>query len=109
MKLAIELYKYIQINDYAIELVDNQKPPYNLIYSLGPVELEILKIYFKYNVANSFIRPSKFFARALIFFNKNLDRNLQLYINYQDFNSLIIKNHYPLLLVRKSLDQLDKA
>ena len=41
--LASKLPKYTRINNYAIKLVDNLEPPHGSIYSLGPVELEILK------------------------------------------------------------------
>ena len=39
--LASELLEHTGINNYAIELVDGQRPPYGPIYSLGSVELEI--------------------------------------------------------------------
>ena len=41
--LTSELPEYIGINDYAIELVDGQQPPYGPMYSLGLIELETLK------------------------------------------------------------------
>ena len=37
-KLAAELSKYMRINNHAIELVDDQQPPYVSIYSLALVE-----------------------------------------------------------------------
>ena len=55
--VAFELPEYTRINNHAIELVKSQQPPYGLIYSLGPVELEILKAYIETNFANGFIRP----------------------------------------------------
>ena len=73
LDLASELPKYIEINNHAIELVDNQQPPYRPIYNLGPVELETLKAYIKTNLANGFIRPSKSPAVALILFNWKSD------------------------------------
>ena len=48
-----------ELNQHAIELQEGQQPPYGPIYSLGPVELEMLKTYIETNLANSFIRPSK--------------------------------------------------
>ena len=45
-KLATELPEY-GISDHAIGLVDDQQPPYGLIYSLRPMELETLKTYIK--------------------------------------------------------------
>ena len=56
-KLAVDLPKQTKINDHAIKLIDNWQPPYGPIYSLGLMELEILKAYIKYNLANNFIRP----------------------------------------------------
>ena len=68
--LAFELPEHIGINNYTIELVDGQQPPYGPIYSLGPVELETLKAYIETNLANGFIRPSKSPAGAPILFNR---------------------------------------
>lgn len=68
-KLTIKLFKYTGINNHVIELVDNCQPLYSSIYSLGSMELKILKIYIKNNLTNSFIRPFKFPIKDLIFFN----------------------------------------
>lgn len=80
------------INNHNIKLVDHWQPPYGFIESLSPIELKILKNYIKNCLANSFIRSFKSPAKAPILFNKKLDRSLRLYINYQDFNTLRIKN-----------------
>lgn len=95
-KLAIELLEHTGINDYAIKLVDDWQSPYNPIYNLGSVKLEILKTYIKNNLTNGFIRPFKSPAGAPIFFDKKLNKSLQLCIDYQGLNNLIIKNWYPL-------------
>ncbi len=109
LKLGIELSKHTGINNDVIQLIDDWQPPYSLIYSLGPVELETLKVYIKNNLANSFIRPSKFPIQTLIFFNKKSDKSLRLYVDYQGLNNLIIKNPYLLPLIGESLDQLGWA
>ena len=70
------------INDLAIELLHDQKLPYAPIYNLNPIELKILKIYIKNNLANSFIKFSKSLAIAVIFFDKKPNRNLQFLIDY---------------------------
>ena len=56
-KLATEFPEHTEINNYAIKLIENQQSLYGLIYSLEPMELEILKAYIKNNLANNFIRP----------------------------------------------------
>ncbi len=99
----------MSINNHAIELVDNQQSLYDSIYSLAIVELEILKIYIKNNLANSFIIPFKSLVKAPIFSNNKLDKSLRLYINYQGLNNLTIKNKYLLSLVEKSLYWLNRA
>ena len=75
-ELASELPEHTGINDHAIELVDDWQPPYGPIYSLGPVELEILKTYIETNLKNGFIRPSKSLTEALILFDKKSDGSL---------------------------------
>ena len=72
--LVSKLPEHSGINEHAIELVDgSQQPSYGPIYSLQPVELETLKAYIKTNLANRFIKPSKFPARAPILFDRKLD------------------------------------
>ncbi len=108
-KLTAELSEYTEINDYAIESVDDWWSPYNPIYSLGHVEPELFKTYIKNNLVNGFIRPFKSPAGAPILFDKKLDSTLRLYMDYWGFNNLTIKNQYPLPLVEESLDWLGWA
>ena len=107
--LAFELHKHNGINDYAIELVDGQQPPYGPIYSLGPMELETLKTYIETNLANGFIRPSKSLAGAPILFDRKLNGSFRLCVDYQGLNNLTIKNWYLLPLIGESLDRLGRA
>ena len=81
-----------RINEYIIKLEEGKQPLFGLIYSLGPVELEILKTYIKTNLANKFIWPFKSPTKAPILFDKKPDRSLCLCVDYQDFNNIIIKN-----------------
>ena len=66
---AVKRSEYTRISHYAIKLVQGKQPPFGLIYSLGQVELKILKTYIENNLANDFIWPSKSTARVSIFFN----------------------------------------
>ncbi len=108
-KLAAELLEYTEINNHAIELVDDWQHPYGPIYNLGPVELETLKAYIENNLANGFIWASKSPAGAPILFDKKLDSSLRLCVDYRGLNNLTIKNWYPLPLVGESLDRLGWA
>ena len=106
---AAELPKHTKINNYPINLLDDKQPPYGPIYSLGPVELKILKTYIKVNLASGFIRPSKSTASTPILFVRKKDCSLYLCINYWGLNNLTIKNCYLLPLISKSLDCLGCA
>ena len=108
-ELVSKLPEHIGINNHAIKLVNDWQPPYGPIYSLGPVELETLKTHIETNLKNSFIRPSKSPAGASILINKKLDGSLRLCVDYWGLNNVIIKNQYPLPLVRKSLNWLEQA
>ena len=81
-KNAAELPENTEMNEHIIELEKDKQPPFGLIYSLEPVELEILKIYIKINSANGFIQPFKSPAGVPIFFDRKLYRNFRLYIDY---------------------------
>ena len=96
---AAKLPEYTKIHDYSINLQDNKQILHSLIYSLGPVELEILKTYIKANLASSFIKPSKSPSSTLILFVQKRDSSLYLYINYQRVKKKAIINCYPLLLI----------
>ena len=91
-KSAEVLPEHTKINEYAIKLQEDKQPPYGPIYSLGPIELETLKIYNKTKLANSFIHLSKSPAETLIFFVWKPNNSLHLCIDYQGLNNLTIKN-----------------
>ena len=75
-EFASELPEHTEINDHVIKLVDDWQTPYEPIYSLGPVELKILKTYIETNLKNGLIRTSKSPAGALILFDKKLNGSL---------------------------------
>ena len=101
---AAELPENTGMNEHAIKLEEGKQPPFGPIYSLGPVELETLKTYIETNLANGFIRPSKSPAGAPILFDQKPDGSLCLCVDYWGLNNITIKNRYPLLLIRESLD-----
>ena len=85
------------MNEHAIELEKDKQPLFRPIYSLGPVELETLKIYIKTNLANNFIRPSKSLTEAPILFSKKPNESFHFHMDYRGFNNITIKNQYPML------------
>ena len=98
-----------RINEHVFELEDDKQPSYRPIYSLGLVELKILKTYIKTNLANSFIQSLQSLTGTPIRFVYKPNDNLQFCINYRGLNNLIIKNWYSLPLIGKSLDRLGQV
>ena len=99
--------KHMKINKHTIKLQKHKLLYYGPIYSLGLVELEILKTYIKTNLANSLIWLPKTPAGATIFFVQKPNNSLHLYINYWGLNNFTIKNWYLLPLIGKIPDKLD--
>ena len=54
MKYKVEILKYIEMNDYIIELEEGKQLTFGLIYSLKLIKLETIKTYVKINLANGF-------------------------------------------------------
>lgn len=98
-----------ELNKHAIKLQDGKQPFYEPIYRLRLVELKILKIYIKINLANSFIWPSRSSPYTPIYFVQKPDGSLWLCVDYRSLNNFIIKNQYPLSLISESLNRLGRA
>ncbi len=62
--------------DYAIELEPGKTPPFSPLYNLSEYQLKTLRKYIDKNLANGFIRPSKFSAGASIMFTPKPDGTL---------------------------------
>ena len=106
---ALVLPERTKLNKHVIDLEDGKQPPYELIYNLGPVELETLKTYIEIYLKTGFIWPSKSLVGAPILFDKKPNGSLCLCIDYRGLNNLMIKNRYLLLLIRESLDRLRRV
>ena len=106
---AAELPENTGMNEYAIKLEEGKQLPFGPIYNLGLVELETLKKYIKTNLANGFIRLSKFPTGAPILFDRKSDRRLHLCVDYWSLNNITIKNRYLLPLIGESLDWLGQT
>lgn len=91
-KVTVKLFNYTEINNHAIDRKWDKQPPYWLIHSLKPVELETLKANIETNLKNDFIWPSKSPAVTPILFAQKPDGSLRLVIDYRELNNPIIKN-----------------
>ena len=89
---TLMLLEITGLNKHAIKLQESHQLSYELIYSLGQVELKTLKIYIETNLANGFTWPSKLPAGSFFLFVKKPDVSLRSYVNCQDLNNLTIIN-----------------
>lgn len=76
-----KLPKHTGIINHFIDLIDNKQPLYGLIYSLGLMELDILKTYIKTNLVNGFIRLFKSLANISILFVYKKDGSFWLCVD----------------------------
>lgn len=65
-ELAIKLVERLSINNYNIDLKEGKQLLYGLIYRLRLGKLKTPKTQVETNLANSFIRLSKFLIKASI-------------------------------------------
>ncbi|KAH0605315.1 uncharacterized protein H6S33_004537 [Morchella sextelata] len=94
--------------DHKIPLKEAKEPPFGPLYGMSREELIVLKQYIQDNLQKDFIQASSSPAGALVLFVKNADGTLRLCVDYHGLNELTIKNRYPLLLIRETLDRLSK-
>jgi hypothetical protein len=66
---------------------------------LSEKELQVLREYINENLKKEYIRPSILLIRYPILFVSKLNGKLRIYINYRQFNAIIVKNRYTLFLI----------
>jgi hypothetical protein len=95
-----------RLYNYKIILVEEAKPSFSSLYRILRDKLLVLKKYLEKNLFKEFIRPSKSSAASPVIFIKKPSRGLRLYIDYRNLNKIIVKNRYPIPLVRKILNRI---
>lgn len=79
LNYIIKFSNYININNYIINLIKNQQPYYQHIYSLKPMKLEFFKIYIRINLVKAFIKIL-FINFIKILFKKKFKTNFKYII-----------------------------
>ena len=92
--------------DHSIDLEPGIKLPFGRVYNMSESELKALKAYIDEHLANGFIQRSTSPAASPILFVKKKDGSLRLCVDYRGFNSVTIKNRYPLPLISGILDRM---
>ena len=81
--------------EFGIELLPSSTPIFIPSYKMTPAELKELKTQLQDLVKKGFIRLSVFPWDALVLFVKKKDGTMRLCIDYQQLNTITIKNKYP--------------
>ena len=80
------------------------EPPAQPLRNYSQDKLRVIKKYLKDNLLKSWIYVSKLPAATLVLLVKKPGGGIRFYVNYRGLNNITIKNRYPLLLIRETLD-----
>jgi hypothetical protein len=76
---------------------------------MSPTELMCIRKWLNENLEKGFIRQSKARCATSFLLAKKPGEKIRICHNYQGLNNVTIKNRYPLLLIRETLDQISRA
>ncbi|GJU84320.1 putative reverse transcriptase domain-containing protein [Tanacetum coccineum] len=92
--------------EFQIDLIPGAAPVARAPYQLAPSEMKELSEQLKELSDKGFTRPSSSPWGAPVLFVKKKDGSFQMCIDYQELNTLTVKNHYPLPRIDDLFDQL---
>ena len=72
-------------------------------------KLCVIRKYLDKYLNKSFIRPSTLLVAASVLLTRKPGGGIKIYVNYCRLNNIIVKNRYPILLIRKTLDLLSRV
>jgi hypothetical protein len=94
--------------DHEVQLREGETPSWGPRYKMSREELVVMKELLEDNMTKGFIRQSSSPYSAPCLFAKKPDGGLRFCIDYRDINSKMIKNQYPLPLIKEMLNLLGK-
>jgi hypothetical protein len=96
--------------DHAIDLKEDEQPPWGPMYPLNETDLQALWDYLKEMLEFGKTRPSKSPAAApIILVPKAHSRGLRLCVDYCGLNKVTIANRYPLPIMSELQDRVRGA
>ena len=98
-----------QLWDHKISLMPGKNPEKQPIYTITPVNLEVLCKYINKNKAKGWIRESQSPVGYPILFVPKPDGSKRLCVDYQKLNAITVKNSYTLPLILELQDRLQGA
>ena len=98
-----------QPHDHHICLKPGSQLTFEPLYGMSRDELLVLKKYLDDNLIKEFIQASFSSAASPVLFVHKPEGGLQFCVDYRGLNAIMIKNCYPLLLIRETLNQMSKT
>ena len=98
-----------QSHDHHICLKPRSQLIFESLYDMSRDELLVLKKYLDDNLIKEFIQASFSSAAFSVLFVHKPEDGLWFCVDYRDLNAIMIKNHYLLLLIRETLNQMSKT
>jgi len=98
-----------QANDHVIHLKEDAQFSIFTLYDMSRDEILELRRYLNENLSKDFIQVSCFQMIVSVLFIKKLEEELCFCMNYQDLNTITIKNRYSLSLISETLNHLSRA
>ena len=95
--------------DHKILLEDRKQLTFEALYIMSQDELKVLQKYLNDHLFKGFIQVSFSSAAALVLFVHKSEGGLRFCVDYQELNAITVKNRYPLLLIKETLDCLCNA
>ena len=89
--------------------MEEKTPPWSPLYSMSQDKLKVLKKYLEENLSKGFIKANSSPATSSVLFTFKPEDGLQFCVDYRQLNAMTMKNRYPLLLIKETLEHIYKA
>ena len=95
--------------DHKINFIKRKQLGYGLLYSMSQGKFQILKKFLDKNLTKNFIRTNSSPTTSPILFARKPGKKFCFCVNYKAFNTITMKNRYPLPLIQETLNRLTRA
>ncbi len=107
-KKNVDILSLHWVRNHVIHLKEDAQSSVFALYNMSRDEILELQRYLDENLSKEFIWVSRFQMIASVLFVKKSEEELCFCVNYQDLNTIIIKNRYSLSLISETLNHLSQ-
>ncbi len=108
-KKNVDILSLHQAHDHVIHLKEDAQLSVFALYDMSRDEILELRCYLNENSSKDFIQVSRSQTIISVLFVKKFEEELHFCVNYQDLNTITIKNWYSLSLISEMLNHLSWA